>query len=280
MAGQTLISTEELGALLASSRPLHLVDASMCPGEDCKAKYQECHIPGAVFFDQEFIRNKNSAHSLGLLSAGAFADHMKALNLPNDGSLVVVYDQYSLISAARVWFLLRYYSYQQVRYLDGGLPKWTQERRPVESGVTAVPGEEADPALYQLSTKPEMLVHVEEVKAVVADIQAGVSGRQIWDPRNPAKVTSTVIPGSTCCFYREVLNHDGTFKSASEMQAILSRTGLDFSRPIVTSCNRGVVSSAGYLILHLCGKTDVRNYHGSWIDWKVKVVDADPAPAT
>lgn len=279
MAGQLLISTEELGDLLASARPVHLVDASMCPGEDCKAKYLEGHIPGAVFFDQEFIRNKSSAHTLGLLSAGAFAEHMKALNLPNDGSLIVVYDQYSLISAARVWFLLRYYSYQQVKYLDGGWPKWTQERRPVESGLPAVPSE-IDPAQYQLTAKSEMLVHVEEVKAVVAEIQSGARTRQIWDPRNPAKVTSTIIPGSTCFFYREVLNHDGTFKSPSEIQAVLTHAGLDFTRPIITSCNRGVVSSAGYLILQLCGKMDVRNYHGSWIDWKVKVVDAEQPVAT
>lgn len=278
MAGQLLISTEELANMLGSSRSVHIVDGSMFPGEDCKAKYLESHIPGAVFFDQELIRNKSSVHSLGLLSASNFAEHMKALNLPNDGSLIVVYDQYSLISAARVWFLLYYYGYSQVKYLDGGLPKWLQERRPVEAGIPSVPSE-ADPEQYRLITKQESLVHVEEMKAIVAEIQAGGRGRQIWDPRNPAKVTSTMIPGSTCFFYRELLNHDGSFKSASEMQAILSHAGVDLARPVVTSCNRGVVSSAGYFILLLCGKTDVRNYHGSWIDWKAKVVDAEQSVA-
>lgn len=279
MAEQVLISTQELAQLLDTLPSLHVVDGSMCPGEDCKAKFEEAHIPGAVFFDQELIRNKSSTHTLALLSATAFAEQMKTLNLPNDGSLVVVYDQYSLISAPRVWFLLRYYGYQRVRYLDGGLPKWQLEGRPLQQGPSVVRPSNIDPALFQCSTTPEMIAHVEEVKAAVASIQAGAPGPQIWDPRNPAKVSNTRIPGSTFFFYREVLNFDGSFKSPQEIQQILSRAGIDFSRPIITSCNRGVVASSGYMIMLMCGKTDVRNYHGSWINWKAKVVDADPQGA-
>jgi thiosulfate/3-mercaptopyruvate sulfurtransferase len=260
---------------MASGAPLHIVDGSLFPGEDCKAKFEEAHIPGAVYFDQDSIRNKNSAHSLGLLSPAAFADHMKTLNLPNDGSLIVVYDQYGLISGARVWFLLRYYyGYQFVSFLDGGFPKWTQERRPVTTGPNPDPPE-AKAAFYQLASHLEYVTHVEEVKSIVAELKAGERNKQIWDPRNPAKVTGSLIPGSTCIFYRDLLDVDGTFRPAQEMAEILTKQGLDLNRPVVVSCNRGVVSCAAYLILTLLGKTDVKNYMGSWIDWKAKVVDVE-----
>ena len=278
MAVSPVISTREVAVLLASSTPPHVVDGSMFPGEDCKAKFLEGHIPTAVFFDQDVIRAKNSSHSLALLSASSFAEHMKNLGLPNDGSLIVVYDQYSLISGARVWFLLKYYGYPAVTFLDGGLPKWIEEGRPLSTGP-APPAEEFDPSLFQLTLHPDMVAHLDEVKTTVAALQNRAPGPQIWDPRNSAKVGSTIVPGSTCFFFRNLLEFDGTFKRPEQMREVLAKAGIDLNRPVITSCNRGVVSSAGYLMLYLLGKTDVKNYLGSWIEWKVKVVDVESQPA-
>ena len=52
-----------------------------------------------------------------------------------DGHRVVVYDSAGLFSAARVWWLFRLFGKEDVAVLDGGLPKWRAEGRPVEDGA-------------------------------------------------------------------------------------------------------------------------------------------------
>ena len=58
---------------------------------------------------------------------------MTALGL-GDGMRFVIYDTLGLFAAARVWWTLRAYGVAEVKILDGGLPKWQREGRPVEAG--------------------------------------------------------------------------------------------------------------------------------------------------
>src|SRR5690606_29501621 len=66
----------------------------------------------------------------------AFALHMRRLGI-GDGMKVVVYDGAGLFSAPRVWWSFRVFGVKDVFILDGGLPKWRAENRPLESGMTA-----------------------------------------------------------------------------------------------------------------------------------------------
>src|SRR5207244_12860408 len=54
-----------------------------------------------------------------------------------DGDRVVVYNTLAAVSAARVWWTFRVFGHEPVAVLDGGLPKWRAEGRPVESGVVS-----------------------------------------------------------------------------------------------------------------------------------------------
>ncbi len=48
---------------------------------------------------------------------------------------VVVYDSSGGAYAARLWWMLRYYSHPRVAVLDGGFTKWLAEGRPTRAGV-------------------------------------------------------------------------------------------------------------------------------------------------
>ena len=51
-----------------------------------------------------------------------------------DGHQVVVYDSPGLFSAPRAWWTFRLFGKTDVAVLDGGLPKWHAQGRPVETG--------------------------------------------------------------------------------------------------------------------------------------------------
>jgi thiosulfate/3-mercaptopyruvate sulfurtransferase len=100
---------------------------------DPAAEYLAGHIPGAVRFDIDAIRDFESPLPHMLPSADDFAAAVGALGI-GDGMKIVVYDGAGLFAAPRVWWNLRSFGAQDVVVLDGGLPAWRAEGRPVEEG--------------------------------------------------------------------------------------------------------------------------------------------------
>lgn len=116
---------------------LRIADASWYlpqMGRDGRAEYDEAHIPGAVFWDIDAIADTNTGLPHTVPALGDFTGHMAALGIGND-TAVVVYDGMGLFSAARPWWMLRHFGHDRVAVLDGGLPKWQAEGRPLNADV-------------------------------------------------------------------------------------------------------------------------------------------------
>src|SRR4029079_15913950 len=131
--GDPLVSTAWLQEHL-SAPDVRVVDGSWhlpTEGRDAKAEYRTAHIPGAVFFDIDEICDETSELPHMLPHPVKFSSRMRKLGL-GDGSRIVVYDAKGLFSAARVWWMLRVMGHEDVVVLDGGLPKWIAEGRPIE----------------------------------------------------------------------------------------------------------------------------------------------------
>src|SRR5438445_6363492 len=126
-------------------------------------------MPGAVFFDIDDICERGTSLSHIIPSPELFARKISALGIGN-GERVVVYDGAGLSSAGRAWWMLRLFGHHDVAILDGGLPKWKAEGRPLD---TAVPSPQPraftahfDPALVRdkaalignLTTRHEQVV--------------------------------------------------------------------------------------------------------------------------
>jgi len=127
-----LVSTAWLAEHLQAP-DVRIVDASWYfPQEqrDAKAEYALAHIPGAVFFDIDEIADETSGLPHMLPSGVKFASRVRKLGL-GDGSRMVIYDQLGQRSAARVWWTFRAMGHLDVVVLDGGLPKWIAEGRPI-----------------------------------------------------------------------------------------------------------------------------------------------------
>src|SRR5690242_8131364 len=99
-----------------------------------RAEYLAGHIPGAVFVDWEhdFI-DVDDPVPVQVASAEAFAVRAGELGI-SDKDLIVTYDDYYGIFAARVAWAFRYYG-ADARVLDGGWTSWTEAGRPINAGT-------------------------------------------------------------------------------------------------------------------------------------------------
>src|SRR5215475_15074172 len=136
LASRWLVSTDWLAARLQNSDVV-IVDGSFyLPAlkRDAAAEYLAGHIPGAVRFDIDAIADHSNPLPHMLPDAAQFARDVGALGI-SDRDTIVVYDGVGLGGAPRVWWTFRTFGAENVFILDGGLPKWKAEGRPLQAGA-------------------------------------------------------------------------------------------------------------------------------------------------
>jgi thiosulfate/3-mercaptopyruvate sulfurtransferase len=267
---EALVSTEWLARHLQAP-DLRVVDATWhMPGQgrNARAEYEARHIPGAVFFDIDEIADEASKLPHMLPSPEKFSARMRKLGL-GDGNRIVVYDAHGMMSAARVWWSFRVMGNKDVAVLDGGLPKWLAEGRPVED--TPPP-----PRERHFSARLNHTL-VKDKSAVARNLKN--RRFQLLDARSAGRFQGTEaepwpgrrsghVPGSRNLPYTELLDPTHkTFLPADALAAKFETAGVDLKKPVVTSCGSGVTAAILALGLHLIGHEDVAVYDGSWAEW-------------
>jgi thiosulfate/3-mercaptopyruvate sulfurtransferase len=236
---------------------------------DARAEYDREHIPGAVFFDIDGIAEPGSDLPHMLPSADLFARTVESLGVGSDDH-IVAYDGYGLMSAARPWWMFRIFGHDRVSVLDGGLPKWKREGRPV-TDVASVPatGKRFKPHFRPelVRSKDQLLANLRSGAEQVLDARAAGRFEGIL-PEPRAGLRGGHIPGSRNLPYNRLLNADSqTVASAAELRELFAKAGIDPARPVVTSCGSGVTACVLALGLDLVGAKRVAVYDGSWSEW-------------
>jgi thiosulfate/3-mercaptopyruvate sulfurtransferase len=247
---------------------LRIIDAPFyLPGDPRtpQGEFEAAHIPGAVLFDIDQIKDPDNPLPHMLASPQAFAEAVGRLGI-SDGDRIVVYDHVGLLSAGRVWWNFRAMGHDEVYVLDGGLPRWIAEGRPLSSGpVTAV----TQP--FTVRPRPELVRAIDEVRAALA------AGVQVLDARardrfqgigaEPrAGLRSGHMPGAYNAPHAELVE-GGALKPAESLKALLEGEGVDLDAPIITTCGSGVSAAVIALALARLGRWDVPVYDGSWTEW-------------
>jgi thiosulfate/3-mercaptopyruvate sulfurtransferase len=273
MAGQdmaTVVDTAWLAEHL-SAPDVRVVDATYYlphEGLDAQEEYQRHHIPGAVFFDIDDIAEADSALPHMLPSPVKFSSKVRKLGL-GDGVRIVVYDQRGIFSSARVWWTFRYYGHEDVAILDGGLPKWMAENRPVTDEVTYPRERHFTPRMnsFLLREKEQLLYNLETKREQVLD--ARPQGRFEGTAEEPRSgLRSGHIPSSKSLPHGELLDPDTqTILPPEDLRRKFEAAGVDLTKPVVTTCGSGVTASVLALGLDLLGHRDVAVYDGSWAEW-------------
>lgn len=266
-----LVSTQWLADHLAAP-DVRVVDASysLDPSRDMRAEYEACHVPGAVFFDIDDIADRTSPYKHTVPAAEVFAAKVRKLGL-GDGNHVVVYDSNGgVMAACRVWWMFRLFGATNVSVLDGGLPKWLAENRPVED----LP----PPARERHFTARMDTTLFRSAENLLANLTADTP-EQVVDARSPGRfrgeepepragVRQGRIPASLNLPFTALIDPQSkTFLPPEQLRQQFDAAGVDLSKPLVASCGSGVtacvIAMAGYLL----GKDDISIFDGSWSEW-------------
>jgi thiosulfate/3-mercaptopyruvate sulfurtransferase len=184
-----------------------------------------------------------------------------------DGMTIVVYDGAGLFAAPRVWWMLRVFGARDVHILDGGMPKWRSENRPVEAG----PVQRAK-AIFTTRFDAGAVADLGGVRKA---LETGAA--QVIDARPAERFTGAapeIRPGISSGHMPGALNapsssllDKGRLRPPEELAALLDRAGLDRSRPVITSCGSGVSAAIISLALDELGSPAKALYDGSWTEW-------------
>ena len=148
-----------------------------------------------------------------LPSAEDFEASMRSLGL-NRESRAVVYDSLGLFSAARLWWMLKVFGHEDVRVLDGGLPKWLGEGRAIESG-----DEEAPCGDWVARLDASLCASLEQVRAaeLVLDARSGARFRGEAPEPRPG-IASGHMPGARNLPFDQLLQPDGRLRRRQDLE--------------------------------------------------------------
>jgi thiosulfate/3-mercaptopyruvate sulfurtransferase len=269
MPNTPLVSTEWLNERL-NAPGIVIVDGSWylpTMNRDPEAEYRQAHIPGAVRFDIDTVKDRNSPLPHMLPQPDVFAAQVGAIGI-GDGMTIVIYDGAGLFSAPRVWWTFRSFGARDVVVLDGGFPAWVAEGRPTEDGEPRPRGKRTFTARLDHSAVADLRDiqrMLESGSAQVVDARPADRFRGEAPEPRPG-VRSGHMPGSLNLPFTEIVEN-GRLKDPAAIADAIGRAGIDLSRPIVTSCGSGVSAATIALALESIGRPAKALYDGSWAEW-------------
>ncbi|WP_326561912.1 sulfurtransferase [Micromonospora sp. NBC_01796] len=235
--------------------------------------YETGHIPGAIKVDWHLELNDQVTRDY--LSADAFAELCAAKGIGRDDTIVFYGDNFNWWAAYALW-VFSLFGHGDVRLLNGGRQKWVAEGRELTREKVERPRAE-----YPVPTRDDSQIRAyrDQVAAHIA------SARPLVDVRSPGEYSGALlhmpdypqegamrgghIPGAVNKPWKSAANEDGTFKRPDELRAIYAdELGLSTADDIIAYCRIGERSSHTWFVLrHLLGYPQVRNYDGSWTEW-------------
>ena len=265
MPSSPLISPEHLHDWLNNATDLVVLDVrwSLTEGA-CRSAYECGHIPSAQFIDLEtqLSAEPGTKGRHPLPAQSVFVEAMRAAGV-NDTTTVVCYDAKSSTSAARAWWLLRYFGHQRSYVLDGGLAAWqrlgfriTSRRQKPDPGDFSVRGSRArtlqPPAVLGFAAD-HILLDARDEERYTGDIE-------------PVDSVAGHIPGAHSAPTKNNLADDGTFLPATQLRYRFKHLGAEPGSQVASYCGSGVTAAHQILALEVAG-IDAALYPGSWSEW-------------
>jgi thiosulfate/3-mercaptopyruvate sulfurtransferase len=198
---------------------------------------------------------------------------MSAKGINRDTTLVLYGDKNNWWAAYALW-VCSLFGHPDLRLMDGGRAKWIAEDRPLTTDVPHRP-----PADYPVIERDD-----KQIRAFQDQVVAHL-GEPMIDVRSPGEYTGELlhmpdypqegalrgghIPGAKNIPWARAAADDATFRNRAELEAIYAgEAGLRPDDDVVVYCRIGERSSHTWFVLHhLLGYPNVRNYDGSWTEW-------------
>ena len=229
--------------------------------------FAEGHLPGAVWLDNNAIRNPKAPPTF-LPTPQEFAALMGRLGISNT-TRVIVYDERGGLYAARLWWILNYHGHTNVALLDGGWPKWTADKLATSTDTTMPPA-----ATFTVGKGTVGVATADDVKAAI-----NTTGIRIIDARTEGEIDGRDLRGikrggfieSSVPVYWEDLLDAGSraVKAPADVERIWRAKGVQKNDRVIVYCQVGMRASYDLWTLALLGHdlAKLSNYYGAWEEW-------------
>ncbi|MDX1370928.1 MAG: sulfurtransferase [Nitrososphaeraceae archaeon] len=239
---------------------------------DPKTNYFLGHIPNSVLFDWK--NDINDPTTRNILSKESCLNLLQKSGI-NQDTTIVLYGDFNNWFAAFAFWVFEYYGIKNLKIMNGGRKKWLEEDRPISKEVPTFPTGNITPSEPNTSLRAfldQVKESLKSEKTVRVDVRSPqeFSGQITAPPEYPTEHAQRGghIPGSANIPWGKAVKEDGTFKSAEELNDLYKSQGITPDKEVITYCRIGERSSHTWFVLkHLLGYKDVKNYDGSWTEW-------------
>ncbi|WP_431611407.1 sulfurtransferase [Chryseobacterium sp. 'Rf worker isolate 10'] len=241
-------------------------------GKDARQNYFKKHISGARFIDldkdlAEIGENAAFGGRHPLPSIEKFAETLSGLGISEGAHIVVYDDKNASNAAARAWWMLRSFGFENVQVLDGGM------QAAEKAGLEFSSGEETfDKAA--LIKKEQWLLPVSSLEVVENELKNGSS--TVVDVRDayrykgesePIDLVAGHIPGAINIPFSENLDENGNFLSPEVLKEKYKKLLQNKPDHLIIHCGSGVTACHTILALDYAGFPIPDLYVGSWSEW-------------
>lgn len=231
--------------------------------------YTAEHIIGAVNIWRTDIENSAYPYG-GMMASKEQIEHLFSNLGINTKDTIVIYDNNGLCDSARLWWILHYYGFTNVKLLHGGIDEWklnkgkiSNERSKVKKTTFKLP--DIAPEKYFVSK--DKVLEALNTNTIIIDTRTDdeYSGKR---QKNGAFKGGRILNSTSIDWCKAIdYNGDKKFKSITDLTKIYS----DFiskQDTIIVYCHSGVRSAhTTFVLTQLLGYENVLNYDGSWIEW-------------
>lgn len=234
-----------------------------------KATFDAAHIPGTQWVDFHADLLLNGDDSSGLVITPAqYSALMSRLGISPSMTVVWYGDRHSSYAIRGFW-MMDYYSHAgDVHVAEGGRERWIAEGRAMTSEVVTVAR-----TSYPAPSAPDETNRAtwERVRAAIGDdssVVLDVRAREEYVGTLVRAARGGHIPGAAHIEWTDATAGDNVLKSPDELRAMYAAQGVTPDKAVIAHCQLGIRAVHTWFVLkHVLGYPDVRNYDGSWREW-------------
>jgi len=229
--------------------------------------HERQYIKGAIFFDiKNSFSDLNAAFPNTILSPKKFQESAQKIGINKD-SCIVVYDDFGIYSAPRVWWMFNLMGFTNIAVLNGGFPQWKNKKYPIENQEIYL----FKKGNFTVNYQPERIKFTNDVFCAIKNktiliADARSKGRfYASEPEPRTDVKGGHIPNSVNLSYLEIIKN-GKIKPKKDLKTIFNAINPE-NKALIFSCGTGITASILALGAELSGIKNYAVYDGSWTEW-------------
>lgn len=199
-------------------------------------------------------------------SAGQFARAMSSHGV-GEGTRVVLYDRAANSWAARLWWILRAFGFDDAAILNGGWKKWAAEGRAMSVEPATYPA-----ALFTARPRPELIADRDEVLEAVGDGSVCIVNALSAEQHRGEGPATYGRPGHIASSMNVAANslvdpETNAYLPLDVLRERFAEGGATGDVRVITYCGGGIAASSDAFVLTMLGAEDVAVYDASLSEW-------------